>query len=245
MLVRTLPFSVYSVFHSKFFLFNRLRTLSQNTGGGYQLFPKWNSGTLFHESRITNHKSRITNNSFRVRSSKKHGGRGVVLVRLTKGFCLPTSLSALLPYCARFRPFPASILENYSGWFCSAPKIFGPKSTTSLTAFVSSRSMRETSALLSASTNASRIAGSIALRALGSSIPSRATVSIPSSDSAMRRAASSEAHSPSATSLMRSPSGRAAKVTHRSEEHTSELQSRPHLVCRLLLEKKKRTRLCH
>src|SRR2546425_5897358 len=31
--------------------------------------------------RITNHKSRITNNSFRMRSSKKHGGRGVVLVR--------------------------------------------------------------------------------------------------------------------------------------------------------------------
>src|SRR5690554_7697099 len=27
----------------------------------------------------------------------------------------------------------------------------------------------------------------------------------------------------------------------RSEEHTSELQSRPHLVCRLLLEKKKYT----
>src|SRR3989442_12062896 len=27
----------------------------------------------------------------------------------------------------------------------------------------------------------------------------------------------------------------------RSEEHTSELQSRPHLVCRLLLEKKTRT----
>src|SRR3989442_1931596 len=29
-------------------------------------------------------------------------------------------------------------------------------------------------------------------------------------------------------------------VTYRSEEHTSELQSRPHLVCRLLLEKKKK-----
>src|SRR5690554_7339958 len=29
--------------------------------------------------------------------------------------------------------------------------------------------------------------------------------------------------------------------TARSEEHTSELQSRPHLVCRLLLEKKKQT----
>src|SRR3989442_6094307 len=29
----------------------------------------------------------------------------------------------------------------------------------------------------------------------------------------------------------------------RSEEHTSELQSRPHLVCRLLLEKKKKSRV--
>src|SRR5207253_3494208 len=29
-------------------------------------------------------------------------------------------------------------------------------------------------------------------------------------------------------------------VIHRSEEHTSELQSRGHLVCRLLLEKKKK-----
>src|SRR3712207_8674287 len=29
---------------------------------------------------------------------------------------------------------------------------------------------------------------------------------------------------------------------HRSEEHTSELQSRQYLVCRLLLEKKHRTR---
>src|SRR3989442_7549968 len=28
----------------------------------------------------------------------------------------------------------------------------------------------------------------------------------------------------------------------RSEEHTSELQSRPHLVCRLLLEKKKNSK---
>src|SRR2546422_4600837 len=30
-----------------------------------------------------------------------------------------------------------------------------------------------------------------------------------------------------------------AGLLHRSEEHTSELQSRLHLVCRLLLEKKK------
>src|SRR5690625_6269165 len=34
------------------------------------------------------------------------------------------------------------------------------------------------------------------------------------------------------------PFGRAAGVPGRSEEHTSELQSRGHLVCRLLLEKK-------
>src|SRR3989449_4995047 len=31
----------------------------------------------------------------------------------------------------------------------------------------------------------------------------------------------------------------------RSEEHTSELQSRLHLVCRLLLEKKKKNKRCH
>src|SRR3989442_4236738 len=33
-----------------------------------------------------------------------------------------------------------------------------------------------------------------------------------------------------------------ARDSCRSEEHTSELQSRPHLVCRLLLEKKKSIR---
>src|SRR2546429_8982525 len=41
----------------------------------------------------------------------------------------------------------------------------------------------------------------------------------------------------------KTPSIRARDIstpkTHRSEEHTSELQSRLHLVCRLLLEKKK------
>src|SRR3989442_6050342 len=34
-----------------------------------------------------------------------------------------------------------------------------------------------------------------------------------------------------------------AAARRRSEEHTSELQSRPHLVCRLLLEKKTTTPL--
>src|SRR2546422_8268193 len=35
-------------------------------------------------------------------------------------------------------------------------------------------------------------------------------------------------------------SGELARLFERSEEHTSELQSRLHLVCRLLLEKKKK-----
>src|SRR3989442_2298174 len=40
------------------------------------------------------------------------------------------------------------------------------------------------------------------------------------------------------------PRGRAPGTSkERSEEHTSELQSRPHLVCRLLLEKKKKNKL--
>src|SRR6266699_5473824 len=53
------------------------------------------------------------------------------------------------------------------------------------------------------------------------------------------------------TTLFRSPAASGSRARRRrnrlpgqdrprSEEHTSELQSRPHLVCRLLLEKKKR-----
>src|SRR5690554_7092959 len=41
--------------------------------------------------------------------------------------------------------------------------------------------------------------------------------------------------------LMKNPK-LAGQIVRRSEEHTSELQSRPHLVCRLLLEKKKTDR---
>src|SRR5690625_5639655 len=39
------------------------------------------------------------------------------------------------------------------------------------------------------------------------------------------------------------PAAAASTTVVRSEEHTSELQSRGHLVCRLLLEKKKATNL--
>src|SRR3712207_7811794 len=39
--------------------------------------------------------------------------------------------------------------------------------------------------------------------------------------------------------------GRAPRRPGRSEEHTSELQSRQYLVCRLLLEKKKKSSVGH
>src|SRR5438874_5195661 len=42
-----------------------------------------------------------------------------------------------------------------------------------------------------------------------------------------------------------SAGGGEARGGSRSEEHTSELQSRRDLVCRLLLEKKKKTRVNH
>src|SRR5436305_5202828 len=40
------------------------------------------------------------------------------------------------------------------------------------------------------------------------------------------------------SSTLKDPAWNNSTVLARSEEHTSELQSRPHLVCRLLLEKK-------
>src|SRR4051794_41309079 len=43
------------------------------------------------------------------------------------------------------------------------------------------------------------------------------------------------------TSAWPAPAGRSSWPRSRSEEHTSELQSPVHLVCRLLLEKKKKT----
>src|SRR3712207_7811343 len=44
-------------------------------------------------------------------------------------------------------------------------------------------------------------------------------------------------------SLANAVTDRVTTAIRRSEEHTSELQSRQYLVCRLLLEKKKNTRL--
>src|SRR2546422_7266896 len=71
------------------------------------------------------------------------------------------------------------------------------------------------------------------------SIHSHVRESIGSPVNEMRsRASRRPSASPEARS-MRKTVGAAARL--RSEEHTSELQSRLHLVCRLLLEKKKNT----
>src|SRR3712207_7215402 len=51
------------------------------------------------------------------------------------------------------------------------------------------------------------------------------------------------AQPPSHLRRLRAPQRRQRRVALRSEEHTSELQSRQYLVCRLLLEKKKNTNL--
>src|SRR4051794_41371213 len=50
--------------------------------------------------------------------------------------------------------------------------------------------------------------------------------------------------SDSSASSTSSPA-RTTRTSARSEEHTSELQSPVHLVCRLLLEKKKNTHMTH
>src|SRR5439155_22398878 len=62
---------------------------------------------------------------------------------------------------------------------------------------------------------------------------------IPFDSSSMRR--SRQAARPSRSSHAVALARAEATAWLRSEEHTSELQSRGHLVCRLLLEKKKKT----
>src|SRR5207253_7187990 len=55
-----------------------------------------------------------------------------------------------------------------------------------------------------------------------------------------RASSSRRARPPPTTAKRRSRSADQGAARQRSEEHTSELQSRGHLVCRLLLEKKKK-----
>src|SRR5436305_10781663 len=74
---------------------------------------------------------------------------------------------------------------------------------------------------------ASKVIG--AMKTEGIAVPSvgRDTLVAPGAAARIATAARGTTHAP------------AASLAPRSEEHTSELQSRPHLVCRLLLEKKK------
>src|SRR5436305_11964815 len=64
---------------------------------------------------------------------------------------------------------------------------------------------------------------------------------ISASAAARNRVPSRMADAPSASAAARP----APSAKPRSEEHTSELQSRPHLVCRLLLEKKNKYEIIH
>src|SRR3712207_6943948 len=64
----------------------------------------------------------------------------------------------------------------------------------------------------------------------------RATARVPSSSSVSTRPKAKRNHC--FTTQARTSSAAASRCTSRSEEHTSELQSRQYLVCRLLLEKK-------
>src|SRR3712207_6965512 len=63
--------------------------------------------------------------------------------------------------------------------------------------------------------------------------------STPTSDAAMKPMKPGRIP-PTNFSAVPSHAGSASKRLNRSEEHTSELQSRQYLVCRLLLEKKKK-----
>src|SRR2546430_3393701 len=66
--------------------------------------------------------------------------------------------------------------------------------------------------------------------------------SYPSSDAAMVQAIPSLTSSDYAAQALALIAGGLLDQTARSEEHTSELQSQSNLVCRLLLEKKKKKR---
>src|SRR5690625_6233836 len=79
--------------------------------------------------------------------------------------------------------------------------------------------------------------------------PTRSSRPPPTTGGHERKRSPTRYHGPTTTPATRHPSnwrhapGRCAarprRAVWRSEEHTSELQSRGHLVCRLLLEKKK------
>src|SRR5690554_2679523 len=120
---------------------------------------------------------------------------------------------------------------------CSLARSAVPPSALTLSLF----STRRTPSVLRARRSASSLAASLPARPSRVTTPSR-LVTLMSSPSVLRFHNSFDftvavvVASLKRLEKLRSPS--AARL--RSEEHTSELQSRPHLVCRLLLEKKKK-----
>src|SRR6185295_7158451 len=99
------------------------------------------------------------------------------------------------------------------------------------------------------------LAATTRLLAATTKVVARRAASWPEADRARGRAAATELAAPDGTraatgrlmlpqsAVSRSRCARSASVPARSEEHTSELQSRQYLVCRLLLEKKKKAPL--
>src|SRR5690625_4093914 len=84
-------------------------------------------------------------------------------------------------------------------------------------------------------TNSSSVGGD----AVGAIAASRASTSSSCAESALPEEESCATASATQITAVVSSATAAASLPIRSEEHTSELQSRGHLVCRLLLEKKK------
>src|SRR5256885_10262831 len=70
------------------------------------------------------------------------------------------------------------------------------------------------------------------------------TAGMASSQELQRAGHDGQFHERRRAACLRAEREREAAQAHRSEEHTSELQSPCNLVCRLLLEKKKTQRTC-
>src|SRR3989449_10384139 len=89
--------------------------------------------------------------------------------------------------------------------------------------------------------HATRLETITAESAMPAPTPAKWTAESPDRPAAPRRSRTRAEAKTSTNALATPPAKRnARKATSRSEEHTSELQSRLHLVCRLLLEKKKK-----
>src|SRR2546421_1307035 len=116
------------------------------------------------------------------------------------------------------------------GWFSKLASYTTASQDTSRAAAAAARALNRPSTL----TTRTSVAQAWRSR---SPNPSTATTSYPArtADSAMSRVDTPA----SSTRVMTTPAG-GVPARARSEEHTSELQSRSDLVCRLLLEKKKK-----